>query len=309
MYLPNKMKQHTSHLLMIEPVRFAFNTQTAESNSFQQAHAINTQTQELALAEFTEFVTVLRSHGVNVLVIQDTHEPHTPDSIFPNNWLAMLQDGTVAIFPMQAVNRRQERRQDIIDALRTNYNVSNTKDYSPYELQEQFLEGTGSMVLDRQHRICYACVSPRTHPDLVTQFCSDFGYSPILFNAIDRSGNPIYHTNVVMCVGTQFMVVCLECIPIELERKRLVNTTRKTIIEISLEQLEHFAGNMLEVVNDGGETLLVMSQQAYNSLRATQVAQLSLFAKIVTSPLNTIEANGGGSARCMMAEIFLPLKG
>lgn len=309
MYLPNKMKQHTSHLLMIEPVRFAFNTQTAESNSFQQAHAINTQTQELALAEFTEFVTVLRSHGVNVLLIQDTHEPHTPDSIFPNNWLAMLQDGTVAIFPMQAVNRRQERRQDIIDALRTNYNVSNTKDYSPYELQEEFLEGTGSMVLDRQHRICYACVSPRTHPDLVTQFCSDFGYSPILFNAIDRSGNPIYHTNVVMCVGTQFMVVCLECIPSELERKRLVNTTRKTIIEISLEQLEHFAGNMLEVVNDGGETLLVMSQQAYNSLRATQVAQLSLFAKIVTSPLYTIEANGGGSARCMMAEIFLPLKG
>lgn len=293
---------------MIQPVRFTFNEQTADSNSFQQAQAAKSETQELALAEFTNFVSVLRANGVNVLVVHDTPEPHTPDSIFPNNWLGMLHDGTVVLFPMQAPNRRAERRQDIIDTLSTSFAVNKVVDYAPFELQSKYLEGTGSMVLDRQNRICYACISPRTDMELVNRFCNDFQYKPILFNATDRHGNPIYHTNVLMCVGSQFMVICLECIHNELDRKRIVNATRKTIIEISQAQLEHFAGNMLEVVNDKGETLLVMSQQAYNSLKATQVAQLSVFAKIVTAPLDTIEANGGGSARCMMAEVFLPAK-
>ncbi len=293
---------------MIQPVRFTFNEQTADSNSFQQAQAAKSETQELALVEFTNFVSVLRANGVSVLVVNDTPEPHTPDSIFPNNWLGMLHDGTVVLFPMQAPNRRAERRQDIIDTLSTAFTVNKVVDYSPYELQSKYLEGTGSMVLDRQNKICYACVSPRTDIDLVNRFCNDFQYKPILFNATDRNGNPIYHTNVVMCVGSQFMVVCLECVSNETDRKRIVNATKKAIVEISQAQLEHFAGNMLEVVNDKGETLLVMSQQAYNSLRATQVAQLSMFAKIVTAPLDTIESNGGGSARCMMAEIFLPTR-
>ncbi|MCU0440803.1 MAG: arginine deiminase-related protein [Bacteroidia bacterium] len=302
------MKQHAQNLLMIQPVRFTFNEQTADSNSFQQAQAAKSETQELALVEFTNFVSVLRANGVSVLVVNDTPEPHTPDSIFPNNWLGMLHDGTVVLFPMQAPNRRAERRQDIIDTLSTAFTVNKVVDYSPYELQSKYLEGTGSMVLDRQNKICYACVSPRTDIDLVNRFCNDFQYKPILFNATDRNGNPIYHTNVVMCVGSQFMVVCLECVSNETDRKRIVNATKKAIVEISQAQLEHFAGNMLEVVNDKGETLLVMSQQAYNSLRATQVAQLSMFAKIVTAPLDTIESNGGGSARCMMAEIFLPTR-
>ena len=300
--------QHTNHILMIRPVRFTYNEQTATSNSFQQATAKNNQTQELALAEFDGLVDRLRSEGVQVWVVEDTPEPPTPDSIFPNNWMSMHADGRMVLYPMQAPNRRDERRPDIAFNLGEVFALSDLVDYTTYEQHEQYLEGTGSMVLDRQHKICYACLSPRTHQTILEQFCADFDYTLVAFDAVDRSGLPIYHTNVVMCVGTQFRLVCMECIPDEEQRNRIRKAGPQPVIEISLAQLEHFAGNMLEVVNDKGETLLVMSEQAYKSLTPQQISELSNHAKLVWAPLYTIESNGGGSARCMMAEIFLPLK-
>jgi len=300
--------QHTNHILMIRPVRFTYNEQTASSNSFQQSDAHNDQTQQLALAEFDGMVDCLRAEGVQVWVVEDTPEPHTPDSIFPNNWMSMHEDGRMVLYPMQALNRRQERRADIAFNLGDVFAMADIVDYTPYEAQNQFLEGTGSMVLDREHKVCYACLSPRTHLNILEQFCAEFGYTLVTFDALDRSGAPIYHTNVVMCVGTQFKVVCMECIPDESQRNKIRNAGPQTIIEISLEQLEHFAGNMLEVMNDKGETLVVMSEQAYKSLTPPQINELSSYAKLVWAPLYTIESNGGGSARCMMAEVFLPLK-
>lgn len=294
--------------MMIRPVRFTFNEQTAESNSFQQANAQSEDTQTKALQEFDSFVDILRKNGVQVWVVDDTDEPHTPDSIFPNNWISMHEDSRIALYPMQAENRRLERRSDIAHHLAEVFAMQDIVDYTASETEELFLEGTGSMVLDRDKKICYACLSPRTHPSLLERFCADFGYRLISFTAIDKRGKLIYHTNVIMCVGKQFMVVCFDCIPNEAERRIIRSSTTKTIIEISFEQLEHFAGNMLEVINEKSEHLLVMSEQAYKSLTVSQIAQLEFFAKIVTAPLYTIEANGGGSARCMMAEIFLPVK-
>jgi hypothetical protein len=302
------MLQHTNHIMMIRPVKFDFNEQTSESNSFQNANAKAGNTQEKALAEFDGFVEVLRKNGVQVWVVEDTEEPHTPDSIFPNNWLSMHDDSRIALYPMQAANRRLERRSDIAHHLGEQFSLHDIVDYTAAEKEEKFLEGTGSMVLDREHKICYACISPRTHKDLLEQFCKDFDYTLIDFTAVDKTGKLIYHTNVVMSIGQQFMLVCLECIPSEDERNRIIHSTQKNIIEISYHQLEHFAGNALEVINDKGETLIVMSEQAYLSLTASQTIQLEHFGKIVYAPLYTIEANGGGSARCMMAEIFLPVK-
>lgn len=296
----------THQVLMIQPVRFAFNAETAESNSFQQVTAQSNDTQEMALLEFEGLVNVLRQHKINVTIINDTPEPHTPDSIFPNNWISTHEDGRLVLYPMHAENRRKERREDVVELLKNKFNVAGIVDYSSFELESKFLEGTGSMVLDRKHKLCYACISPRTNLELLTQFCNDFGYKLIDFIANDKNGNPIYHTNVVMCVGEQFMVVCFDCIPNELHQRKIRNSTRKTIIEISYHQLQHFAGNMLELVNENQEHILVMSEQAYKSLTSSQVSQLSYFAKIAFSPLNTIESNGGGSARCMITELFLP---
>ncbi len=302
------MPQNTQHIMMIRPVQFTFNEQTADSNSFQQSSAKSVDTQVKALEEFDNFVSILRTNGVQVWVVDDTAEPHTPDSIFPNNWISTHEDGRIGLYPMQAENRRLERRADIAHHLAEVFSLQDIVDYSAYEKEGKFLEGTGSMVLDRINKICYACLSPRTDKELLQQFCMDFGYRLIDFTAVDRQGKLIYHTNVVLCVGESFLVVCMDCIPSEEERNRIRHSTRKTIIEISFNQLEHFAGNMLEVVNGKGEHFIVMSEQAYKSLTVSQVVQLEHFAKIIFSPLYTIEANGGGSARCMMAEIFLPLK-
>lgn len=302
------MSQNTQHIMMIRPVQFTFNEQTADSNSFQQSSAKSADTQLKALEEFDDFVSVLRSNGIQVWVVDDTPEPHTPDSIFPNNWISTHEDGRMGLYPMQAENRRLERRADIAHHLGEVFSLMDIVDYSAFEKEGKFLEGTGSMVLDRTNKICYACLSPRTHKELLQQFCTDFGYRLVDFTAVDRQGKLIYHTNVVLCVGESFLVVCLDCIPNEDERNRIIHSTQKTIIEISFNQLEHFAGNMLEVVNGKGEHFVVMSEQAYKSLTVSQVVQLEHFAKIISSPLYTIEANGGGSARCMMAEIFLPMK-
>lgn len=299
-------------LLMIRPVSFGFNPQTAGSNAFQKADAEQQQVQDKALHEFDNFVGILRANGVNVIVIDDTAEPHTPDSIFPNNWVSFHSTGDVLLYPMQAENRRLERREDIITQLEDQFAVRHVIDLSHYEQQGKFLEGTGSMVLDRDYQLAYACLSPRTDKDVLDDFCRQTGYSPLLFHAVDQNGQAIYHTNVLMCMAERFVVICLNTITDPKERELLVASfysTQKNIFDISFEQMNQFAGNMLEVFNAEGESLLVMSGSAYRSLSPQQVHTLQQFSRLVYADIPTIERNGGGSARCMMAEVRLPVGG
>lgn len=302
--------QTTSHLLMIRPVDFKFNEQTAGDNKFQVASK-QADVQQKALAEFDGFVSILRENGVDVTVINDTLAPETPDSIFPNNWVSFHKDGSVFLYPMHSPNRRQERRKDIIDELGRTFEVNHLTDLSFFEQQDLFLEGTGSMVLDRTNKIAYACLSVRTSKEVLDNFALLTGYKVIAFEAIDQNNFPIYHTNVMMCIGEKFAVVCLESIKSTEDKITVLESfkaTHKTVIDISFDQMNHFAGNMLEVQNKDGESLLVMSEQSLKALHGTQVTALSTFSKIVTAPLYTIEQNGGGSARCMLAEVHLPLK-
>lgn len=292
---------------MIRPVNFGFNEQTAESNAFQSRSA-EADVQNNALKEFDAFVALLRENGVDVTVIEDTPAPHTPDSIFPNNWISFHDDGNIFLYPMQAENRRLERRTDLIDQIRSRFKVNDINNLSHYEAENKFLEGTGSMVLDRDNKIAYACLSPRTNLDVLSSFCLQTGYRPVYFHSTDKNGKEIYHTNVMMCVGSKFVVICLETITDETERDQVTNAialTGKEMVEISFEQMNRFAGNMLQVKNDK-EELLVMSEQAYRALLPEQVQKLEKYCRILHSSLNTIESNGGGSARCMMAEIHLP---
>ena len=299
--------QTTKQLLMIRPVDFKFNTQTAENNKFQEASA-ETGVQEQALKEFDDFVIMLRANGVEVTVIDDTLQPETPDSIFPNNWISFHSGGSIFLYPMFSENRRLERRDDIVMKIREEYNVTSVTDLSTYEAEGIYLEGTGSMVLDRQHKIAYACLSLRTDKQVLEDFCEKAGYSAVTFDATDSTGFPIYHTNVMMCIGDRFAVLCLESVKDEEQKENLIlNLTNsgKEIIEITLDQMNHFAGNMLQVKNDKEETLLVMSEQAYQSLTAEQITKLTKYSRLIYAPLYTIEKNGGGSARCMLAEIHL----
>ncbi|MEA5139018.1 citrulline utilization hydrolase CtlX [Arcicella rigui] len=306
--------QTTSHILMIRPVRFGFNEQTAVSNAFQnQAFGQETQatSQQIALQEFDQMVEELRKAGVDIIVVEDTENPHTPDSIFPNNWVSFHSDGTVILYPMQAENRRLERREDIIEKLAERFAVKQTVDLSVFEQEEKYLEGTGSMVLDRINKIAYACLAPRTHTEVLEAFAQKSGYEIVSFDAVDGNGKQIYHTNVLMCVGRKFSVICLEAIPNAEQRLKVKNSLEshgKTVIEISLAQMNQFAGNMLEVQNQRGENILVMSSAAFNSLNEVQLQALENFCTIRHFDLSMIEGNGGGSARCMMAEVHLPLK-
>jgi hypothetical protein len=302
-------QQTTSTILMIRPVNFGFNEQTAGSNAFQNQNAEQQQVQDKALKEFDGFVKILRNNGVEVIVIDDTIEPHTPDSIFPNNWVSFHSDGTVFLYPMMAENRRLERREDIIMQLEDEFKVKHVIDLSRYEHDHKFLEGTGSMVLDRENKLAYACLSPRTDKEVLDQFCLESGYTPVLFHAVDENGMDIYHTNVLMCVGSSFVVICLDSVKDVAEKENVVNVIRaskKQLIPISFDQMNHFAGNMLEVQNKAGESLIVMSESAWGSLNYEQKAILSSFSKPVYADISTIESNGGGSARCMMAEVHLP---
>lgn len=301
--------QSTSNLLMIRPVSFGFNEQTAQSNAFQTRSADQQQVQAKAIAEFDGLVQTLRDNDVNVTVIDDTVQPHTPDSIFPNNWVSFHADGEVFLYPMQAANRRLERREDIITTLEDNFKVKHVIDLSHFEHDGKFLEGTGSMVLDRDNRIAYACLSPRTDETVLAAFCKQTSYSTVSFNAVDEKGLAIYHTNVLMCVGSRFAVICLDSISNPIEKERLIESlinTGKQIIDISFNQMNHFAGNMLEVKNTFGDTLIVLSQSAYDVLKEEQQELLSSFGKLIYADINTIETNGGGSARCMIAEVHLP---
>lgn len=308
------MSQITKHIMMIEPVSFRFNEETAENNYYQKViDGLSPEgTQEKALFEFTNFVDKLRSHGVNVIVVKDTESPDTPDSIFPNNWVSFHNHGKIGLYPMCAMNRRVERREDIFDTLVDDYgfHIDEIKDFTEFEEHDKFLEGTGSMILDRENKICYAAISIRTDEQAVLQFCDEFDYTPVCFNAYQNVGEerlPIYHTNVMMCVANDFVVICLDTIDQIEERTHVIESlerTNKEIIEISEEQKEHFAGNMLQVMGD--KPYLVMSKSAYNSLDKNQIEKIEKHCPIIHSSLDTIEACGGGSARCMMAEIFLP---
>jgi hypothetical protein len=306
--------QTTSNILMIRPVNFAFNEQTAESNAFQDVKAkslTNNVTQEEALGEFDAMVSQLRAAGVNVMVYDDTLEPHTPDSIFPNNWISFHHSGKVCLYPMQAENRRLERRNDIIDDLRTKFHVEVVLDFTHFEKESKFLEGTGSMVLDRMHRTSYACISPRTNPEVLDAWAKQMNYKLVKFTSVDGHSKEVYHTNVVMCIGDTFAVICLESIT-DLDERLAVKTTLensgKNVIEISLKQMNQFAGNMLLVKSLKGNNLLVMSTSAYNSLSHAQIVELEEYAVLQHFDLTMIETCGGGSARCMMAEVHLPEK-
>ena len=294
---------------MIRPVNFAFNTQTAVDNAFQVAGQNNNEVHEKALQEFDALVKTLRDNGVDVLVVNDTPAPHTPDSIFPNNWISFHEDGTVILYPMFAENRRQERKPAVLEQVKQQFKVEHLVDLTHYENEKHFLEGTGSMVLDRDNKIAYACISQRTDENILAEFCEKMGYESVLFEAVDANGKPIYHTNVLMCVGDKYVVICLDCIPNEYERaivKDAIVQSGKELITISMDQLSNFAGNMLQVKNSNGEPLLVMSSRAWKSLTPVQQQKLLGYNTIIHAPLTTIEINGGGSARCMMAEIFLP---
>ena len=306
--------QTTSNILMIRPVNFGFNPETAESNTFQNAEfgeQNKTQSQQIALREFDEMVNHLRKSGVNIIVIDDTPNPYTPDSIFPNNWVSFHGNGSIITYPMQAENRRLERREDIIEQISTSFYVNRRIDLSRLEIDDKFLEGTGSMVLDRKFKIAYACLSPRTHEDVLQEFSSQMNYEIVKFNAMDGSGKQIYHTNVLMCIGDMFAVICLEAIPDLDERLMVRNSLEqsgKRVVEITLEQMNQFAGNMLEIKSQNGQKLLVMSSSAYHSLTTKQIDTLDDYCTIHHFDLSMIEGNGGGSARCMMAEIHLPMK-
>ncbi len=301
--------QTTSHILMIRPVNFDFNMETAESNAFQVRNNAS-DVQSKALEEFDRFVSLLRKNNVDVTVAEDTPQPHTPDSIFPNNWVSFHHDGSLLLYPMYAPSRRAERKEQVLEKIYQQFRVTNKIDLSYYEKNNLFLEGTGSMVLDRENRIAFACLSPRTNKKVLDEFCNKMNYEPVVFTAVDNKGRQIYHTNVMMCVADKYVVICLDSISVNEEKERVMEAIQKTgkeIIDISYDQLNHFAGNMLQIENNEEEKLLVMSTQAYQSLTEEQVRKLSSYNRIIHSPLTTIETNGGGSARCMMAEIHLPV--
>ena len=309
-------KQLTSSIMMIRPVAFRFNEQTAANNYYQQVlEGLSAdQVQVQACHEFDVFVEKLRAKGVEVVVVEDTPENDTPDSIFPNNWISFHQDGRVGWYPMYAENRRLERREDILTLLQEQHNfvISEVIDFSHYENKGLFLEGTGSMLLDRVNKIVYAALSLRTDAGVLKDFCDKFGYKAVSFTSNQTVGDErlaIYHTNVMMSLGEDFAVLCADTIDDETERKALVDSleaTGKDVIYVSEAQKHRFAGNMMQVQSKTGEKFLVMSTSAHQSLDFGQIKQIEKHCQILSSSLDTIEACGGGSARCMMAELFLP---
>ncbi len=305
-------KQVTNTLLMIEPVAFGYNAETAGNNYFQQKDEnAPEQIQAKALAEFKAMVQLLKDKNLNIITVKDTIEPHTPDAIFPNNWISFHEEGVIAFFPMYAVNRRHERRTDLIENINARgFHFTELNNYTTYEDENRYLEGTGSMILDRRMRIAYAAISERTDRELFEEFCKDFNFKPCAFSAnqsVDEQRLPIYHTNVMMTVAEEYVVLCLSAIDDAEERQNVIRTIEKTgkvIVEINEEQMHHFAGNMLQVKNNDGIPYLVMSETAYKSLTKEQTEQLKSFNDIITPAVPTIEKYGGGSVRCMMAEIF-----
>jgi hypothetical protein len=301
--------QVTDTVLMIRPAAFRFNEQTAANNFFQTY--ISADVHEKALEEFDAMVVGLQSHGIKVLVVNDTPEPVKPDAVFPNNWFSTNTKGILNIYPMYAPNRRDEKRDDILQALAKVYEVKDVLDWTEFEAEDKYLEGTGSMVIDHEMGIVYACLSPRTHESLVQKFAAANGYQAITFTAKDNNGQLIYHTNVMLCIGDRFAVLCDQSIEDDAERIaviQLLATTGHAVMPITIEQMHAFAGNMLQVKNEEGQSFIVMSQMAFNVLTPFQVETLEGFGKLLVFDVSTIEKVNGGSTRCMMAEIFFQPK-
>ena len=309
------MKQTTNSILMIRPVSFRMNEQTAVNNYCQKVldgllpATVNAKAQQ----EFDAFVEKLRAVGVDVTVVEDTLSPDTPDSIFPNNWISFHENGDVALYPMFAENRRQERREEILDVLEDKgFVIENIVDYTSAEADGFFLEGTGSILLDRENGKAYCALSPRADEELFIEFCEDFEFTPVIFEAyqtVNEERKLIYHTNLMMCLGKTYAVLCADAIDDKKERKMVLDSLHgdeKEVVLITQDQVNNFAGNMLEVIGTDDRRYLAMSTSAYKSLTKKQIAQLEEHVTILSSSLDTIEACGGGSARCMMAEIFLP---
>ena len=305
-------QQTTSHILMVRPAHFAFNEETAANNAFQSRddNMNEVEMRQHALREFDEFVKKLRDAGVHVIVAEDSPAPAKPDAVFPNNWVTFHQEGFVVTYPMFAPTRRRERREEVIEEiLHLGFSSNNRIRLEDNEADNRFLEGTGSIIFDHQNRLAYACLSPRTDAALLDELCQKIGYQKVVFHAVDANGQDIYHTNVMMALGETFVVICLDTVRDPEERRMLEEKFRETgkeIVDISLEQMGAFAGNMLQVRNTTGDTILVMSEQAYRSLTPAQIRILEQHTKLLYSPIETIETYGGGSARCMMAEVFLP---
>ncbi|WP_299056254.1 citrulline utilization hydrolase CtlX [uncultured Polaribacter sp.] len=308
------MTQTTNTILMIRPLKFRMNEQTAVNNYYQKEkeHSLEDTIHLKAQKEFDDFVDKLRSFGVQVVVVSDTNEFDTPDALFPNNWVSFHANGSVALYPMFAENRRLERREDVLEAIeKEGFIIENVVDYTQAEEEGFFLEGTGSMILDRENNKAYCALSPRADEELFIEFCEDFEYTPVVFTAnqtVNNSRQPIYHTNVMMCVAETFAIICLSSIDDKTERKNVLKHLKedgKKVIDITEDQVSNFAGNMLQVKGKDDARFLVMSQAAFDSLSQSQKAQINNHCKIISSPLDTIEFCGGGSARCMMAEVFL----
>ena len=308
------MKQLSPYILMIRPAQFRMNEQTAVNNYFQSQTGLTPkEVVRKAQQEFDAYVAVLRSKGVQVTVVQDTEDPDTPDALFPNNWVSFHSDGTVVLYPMFAENRRLERREAILEILEEDgFLISEVMDYTAAEKESIFLEGTGSLLLDRVNKKAYCALSVRAHEDLFIEFCEDFEYTPVIFNALQTVGDkrlPIYHTNVMMCLAESFAVICLDSIDDKKERKNVLSHLKedgKEVIAISEAQMHAFAGNMLQLLGSNDTPYLVMSTTAYQSLTREQLSKIQAHCEIIHSDLHTIETAGGGSARCMMAEVFLP---
>ncbi len=310
------MQQATNTILMIRPAQFRKNEETAVNNYYQQkSDLLPDVLAKKAQKEFDDFVKVLSDAGIEITVVEDDPKLDTPDALFPNNWISFHANGDIALYPMFAPNRRRERRPEVIEKLeQQGFVIHNVVDYTTAEEEEIFLEGTGSIVLDRVHRKAYCALSPRADEELLIEFCEDFEYTPVIFTAYQNVKDkrlPIYHTNVMMCVGTTFAVVCLDCIDDKKERKNMLKHLKedgKTIIAITESQVKQFAGNMLQLIGAEGKPLTVMSTSAYNSLTAQQIKAVEAHGSIVHSDLESIETHGGGSARCMVAEVFLTKK-
>lgn len=306
--------QTTNTILMIRPIGFRMNEQTAVNNYYQEDLDLkNKEINAKAQMEFDAYVEKLRSIGVEVIVVSDTDTYDTPDSIFPNNWISFHKNATVIIYPMFAENRRLERREDILDILEgKGFQIEHIIDYTSAEDENLFLEGTGSILMDRINNKAYCALSPRADEELFIEFCEDMECDPIIFTAyqsVDGERLPIYHTNVMMCLAENFAVICLDSIDDKKERKAVIKHLKdggREIIDISEQQVNQFAGNMLQVRGHDNELFLIMSQSAYDSLSLDQIKRIEKHCKIMSSPLDTIETCGGGSARCMMAEVFLP---
>ncbi|MCK5782648.1 MAG: amidinotransferase [Flavobacteriales bacterium] len=309
------MKQYTDTLMMVQPVNFRYNAETACNNYYQKVieGLTDEKAQISALEEFNNLVNKLRANGISIIVVEDTKQADTPDSIFPNNWISFHSSGDVGIYPMFAENRRLERREDILETIEEKgFIINNVIDYSEAEQDDLFLEGTGSMVLDRVNEKVYASLSKRTDEDLLIEFCDDFEYTPVIFTSyqtVNGTREPIYHTNVMMAIADDYAVVCLDSIDDKKEKKAFVKSLKedgKEIIPISEDQVNRFAGNMLQVCSSDDNKFLVMSDSAFESLHPEQIKAIERYNPIIHSSIDTIEACGGGSARCMMAEVFLP---